>query len=133
MANYATEIIQLEAGTDYTPTFIRTDRRMPANQPTSLGYVQIGAASQEGNSKGPLFKVEFADLTSVGAEYIKIWGLQNDDMNAPIYPITYLNTWRPIIDIYLKKFIFCTIDGTPVAETDYTVIGYKKNTMPTVY
>jgi hypothetical protein len=133
MANYATEIIQLEAGTDYTPTFIRTDRRIPAPQPTSLGYVQIGAAAQEGNAKGPIFKVEFADLTAVSAEYIKIWGLQNDDTNAPIYPITYLNTWRPIIDIYLKKFIFCTIDGTLVAETDYTVIGYKKNTMPTVY
>ena len=133
MTNYATEIIQLEAGTDYSPTFIRTDRRIPAPQPTSLGYVQIGAAAQEGNAKGPIFKVEFADLTLVTAEYVQIWGLENDDTNAPIYPIAYLNNWRPIIDVYLKKFTFCDIDGVPATETEYSVFGYKKKTMPTVY
>ena len=133
MTNYATEIITLEAGTNYAPTFIRTDRRIPANQPTSLGYIQIGAVAQEGNALGPIFKVEFADLTAVSAVSVQIWGLENDDTNAPIYPIAYLTTWRPIIDVYLKKFIFLDIENVEVDETEYTVFGYKKKTMPTVY
>jgi hypothetical protein len=133
--NYATEIITLEAGVNYSPTFIRTDKRIPSTSPTSLGYIQIGEVSQEGNAKGPIFKIEFADTSSIStATYIKIWGLDNDDTNAPIYPIAYLQTWRPIIDLYLKKFIFCDEEGEEVDETgNYTIFGYKRNTMPTVY
>ena len=135
MANYATEIISLEANVNYKPTFVRTDKRIPAGQTTSLGYIQIGELSQEGNAKGPIFKVEFADLSSIEtADYVKIWGLDNDDANAPIYPITYLQTWRPIIDIYLQKFIFCDSTGEEIDETgNYAVFGYKRKTMPTVY
>jgi hypothetical protein len=135
MTNYATEIINLEASINYTPTFISTDRRRPAGQPTSLGYMQIGELAQYGNAKGPIFKIEFADTASVAtATHVKIWGLDNDDVNAPLYPIAYLQTWRPIIDVYLKKFIFCDSAGVEVDEEgNYTVIGYKRKTMPTVY
>lgn len=134
MSNYATELISLTAGLNYSPTFIRNDKRRPSTVPTSLGYYQIGELAQYGNAKGPIFRVEFADLSSLEtAEYVKIWGLDNDDTNAPIYPVTYLQTWRPILDIYLKKFIFCDFSGTEIDETDnYTVIGYKRKTIPTV-
>jgi hypothetical protein len=134
MTNYATEIIKIEAGLNYAPTFISTDKRRSSIQPTSLGYYQIGELQQYGNAKGPIFKIEFADLTSITAQYVKIWGLDNDDTNAPIYPVTYLQTWRPVVDIYLKKFIFCQSDGTPVEEssTSYTILAYKRKVIPTV-
>ncbi len=135
MSNYATELISLTAGLNYSPTFIRTDRRRSPNVPTSLGYYQIGELAQYGNAHGPIFRVEFADLTSLDtADYVKIWGLENDDVNAPIYPVVYLQTWRPILDIYLKKFIFCDSSGVEVDESDnYTVIGYKRKTIPSVF
>ena len=132
--NYASEIITLEAGLDYSPTFIRTDKRRAANQPTSLGYVQIGELAQYGNAKGPIFKLEFVDLSGIAtASHVKIWGLLNDDTNAPIYPLTYFST-VPSIDIFAKKFIFCDGSGVEVDETDnYLVIGHKKNVMPISY
>jgi len=133
MTNSATEIINLTASTDYSPTFIRTDKRRSALESTSLGYIQIGAAAQEGNAKGPIFKIEIADLSSVTATHIRIWGLENDDTNAPIYPIAYLQLWRPIVDVYLKKFIFCDSAGVEASESTYSIFGYKKKTMPTVY
>lgn len=135
MTNYATEIISLEAGLNYSPTFIRTDKRRSATETTSLGYVQIGELAQYGNAAGPIFRVEFADLSLIAtATHVKIWGLDNDDTNAPLYPIAYLNTWRPILDIYLKKFIFCDSVGVEVDETgNYTVLGYKRKALPTVY
>jgi hypothetical protein len=134
MTNYSTEIIQIFAGTNYEPTFIRTDNRLPSNVPTSLGYYQIGELQQYGNARGPIFRVEFADTSAVSASHVKIWGLENDDTNAPLYPVAYLQNWRPILDIYVKKFIFCTSAGVEVDETDnYTVIGYKKKTLPTVF
>ncbi len=135
MSNYATEIINLEAGINYEPTFIRTDNRLPANVPTTLGYLQIGELQQYGNARGPLFRIEFADTSAVTASHVKILGLDNDDLNAPIYPIAYLQTWRPILDVYLKKFIFCDAGGTEFIEdpADYVIIGYKRKTMPTVF
>jgi hypothetical protein len=134
MINYATEIINLTAGINYEPTFIPTDRRRSATETTSLGYYQIGELAQYGNAKGPIFKVEFADLSSLAtATQVKIWGLDNDDLNAPIYPVTYLQTWRPVIDVYLKKFVFLDVLGDEVEETGYSVIGYKKRAIPTVY
>lgn len=135
MTNYATEIISLDAGLNYSPTFIRTDKRRSAVETTSLGYVQIGELAQYGNASGPIFRVEFADLSLIStASHVKIWGLDNDDTNAPLYPITYLNTWRPIVDLYLKKFIFCDSAGVEVDETgNYTVLGYKRKVLPTVY
>ena len=135
MTNYATEIINLTAGINYEPTFIRTDKRLPANQPTSLGYYQIGELAQYGNARGPIYKIEFADTSLIEvASHVKIWGLDNDDTNAPLYPISYLQTWRPILDIYVKKFIFCNSSGVEVIEeANYSVIGYKKKVLPTVY
>ena len=134
MTNYSTEIIEIFAGTNYEPTFIRTDKRLPSNVPTSLGYYQIGELQQYGNARGPIFRVEFADTSTVSASHVKIWGLDNDDTNAPLYPVAYLQNWRPILDIYVKKFIFCTSAGVEVDEEgNYTVIGYKKKTLPTVF
>jgi len=135
MTNYATEIIQLNAGVNYEPTFIRTDKRRSALETSTLGYYQIGELAQYGNAKGPIFRIEFADTSLVAtASHVKIWGLDNDDTNAPLYPISYLNTWRPILDIYVKKFIFCDSAGVEIDEDgNYTVIGYKRKTLPTVY
>jgi hypothetical protein len=135
MTNYATEIINLTAGLNYEPTFVRTDKRRSALESTSLGYYQIGELAQYGNARGPIFKIEFADTSSIAtASHVKIWGLDNDDINAPLYPISYLNTWRPILDVYVKKFIFCDSAGVEVDEEgNYTVIGYKKKTLPTVF
>jgi hypothetical protein len=135
MTNYATEIINLTAGLNYEPTFVRTDKRRSALESTSIGYYQIGELAQYGNARGPIFKIEFADTSSIAtASHVKIWGLDNDDINAPLYPINYLNTWRPILDVYVKKFIFCDSAGVEVDEEgNYTVIGYKKKTLPTVF
>jgi len=135
MTNYATEIINLTAGLNYEPTFIRTDKRRSAIETSSLGYFQIGELAQYGNAKGPIFKVEFADTSSLAsATHVKIWGIDNDDSNAPLYPVSYLQAWRPLIDIYLKKFIFCDSLGEEVDESgNYTVLGYKKKAIPSVY
>ena len=135
MTNYATEIINLAAGTNYAPTFVRTDKRRSSTQSTSLGYYQIGELAQYGNANGPVFKIEFADTSSIAtATHVKIWGLDNDDTNAPLYPITYLQTWRPLLDIYIQKFIFCDSAGVEVDEEgNYTVLGYKRKTLPTVF
>jgi hypothetical protein len=134
MLNSGSELITISAGINYEPTFISTDKRAPAGVPTSLGYWQIGELAQYGFAKGPIFRVEFADLTAVGSSYVKIWALENQDSNAPVYPISYLTTNRPIMDIYFKKFIFCDALGEEVAEGgSYTIIGYKKKTMLTVW
>jgi hypothetical protein len=131
--NHAIEIINLQEGVNYSPTFVSTDRR--SNVSTSLGYMQIGESAQEGNAKGPIFRVEFVDLSQIStATHIKIWGLENGDANAPIYPITYLTTWKPTLDLYLKKFIFCDSAGEPVEEAgEYSIFGHKRKTLPTVY
>jgi hypothetical protein len=134
--NYATEIIKLEAGVNYAPTFVRTDNRRLASESTSLGYHQIGELQQYGNAKGPIFKLEFVSLPGLAysATHIKIWGIDNDDTNAPIYPITYLSSNGKIIDVYLKKFIFCDSEGNEVEVLNgYTVIGYKRHAMPNSY
>jgi hypothetical protein len=135
MTPYATELISIEAGLNYEPTIIRTDRRRYASETTSLGQVQIGELQQYGNAKGSIFKIEFVDLSSIAtATHIKIWGIQNDDTNAPLFPISYINLAKRHIDVYLKKFIFCDSDGGEVDETgNYSAIGYKKNVVPTVY
>jgi hypothetical protein len=132
--NYASEIITVDAGINYSPTFVRTDRRRSSSELTSLGYMQIGELAQYGNAKGPIFKLEFVDLSGIAtATHVKIWGLLNDDTNAPLYPITYFSTF-PSIEIFAKKFIFCDNAGVEVDETgNYLVIGHKKNVMPISY
>jgi hypothetical protein len=135
MTPYATELISIETGINYEPTIIRSDRRRYASETTSLGQVQIGELAQYGNSKGPIFKIEFVDLSSIAtATHIKVWGIQNDDTNAPLFPISYINSAKKPIDVYLKKFIFCDSAGVEVDESgNYSAIGYKKNVVPTVY
>lgn len=130
MLNSAIELITLKPLTNYAPTFISTDKRMPAGLPTSLGYYQIGELAQEGYAKGPIFRVNFVNLSLVGtASHIKIWGLENEDDNAPLFDIPYLQN-SPIVDVYLKKFIFCDNLGNEVEENDYIILGYKKKVMP---
>lgn len=131
MLNSAIEIITLIAGKNYEPTFISTDKRRPAGMPTSLGYYQIGEQMQYGYAKGPIFKIEFVDLTQVAtASHIKIWGIDNiDDTLVPLYDLNYLKSLK-LFEIYLKKFEFCDSDGVPVKEETYTVVGHKKKVMP---
>lgn len=134
MTSSGFELIELVAGLDYSPTFVSTDKRVPSTEKTSLGYYQIGELMQYGFAKGPIFKIEFVDLSSVSATHVKIWGLGNKDNAAPIYPITYLNgLTNPVVEVWLKKFEFCDSAGTPAVETSYTVVGYKKNSMPIVW
>lgn len=134
MLDSAIELISLTDSVNYEPTLISVDKRIADPSKTSLRYFQIGELQQYGFAKGPIFKVEFADLSAVSATHIKIWGLDNLDDDAPIYPVAYLTTWRPIIDVYLKKFIFCNSSGTPVAAGgDYSIVGYKKKSIPAVW
>jgi hypothetical protein len=135
MINSGTELITLIAGENYAPTFVSTDRRRPATERTTVGYWQIGDTTQHGFARGPVFKVEFVDLSGVSAQYIKIWGVDNLDNDAPIYPVTYFSDvtapWRTTIEVYLQKFEFCDVSGNPVeAGGEYTVVGYKKRVIP---
>jgi hypothetical protein len=135
MINSGTELINLMAGENYSPTFVSADRRRPSTERTTVGYWQIGDTTQHGFARGPVFKVEFVDLSGVAANYIKIWGVDNLDNDAPIYPITYFSDttapWRTTIEVYLQKFIFCDVNGDEVAEEgDYTIVGYKKRVIP---
>ena len=131
MLNSAIELIKLTAGVNYEPTFISTDKRRPTGMPTSLGYYQIGEVQQYGYAKGPIFKIDFADISNVStATHLKIWGLDNVNDDVPIYSIDYLKT--KTFEIYLKKFIFCDGDGVVIEEelTSYLVVGHKKKVMP---
>jgi hypothetical protein len=133
MLESGTEIITLENDTVYSPTFVSTDKRIPLNGRTTLGYWQIGEDQQYGNSKGPVFKIEFVDFSGVNgsATHVKIWGIDNNDDNlAPLYPLTYIAD-HPIIHVYLQKFLFCDSSGNAVdPEGAYTVVGYKKRVLP---
>ena len=133
MITSGTELLTLESGVNYEPTSISADKRVPAYEKTTLKYWQIGELQQYGFARGPIFKIEFADLSNVAtATHVKIWGIDNQDLDAPIYPITYFTamTSPALVEVYLKKFEFCDSDGNPVSETDYLVVGYKKRVMP---
>jgi len=132
MLESGTELITLINDTVYSPTFVSTDKRRPTTEPTTVGYWQIGENQQYGFSRGPVFKLEFVDLSSVdaGVTHIKIWGVDNQDNDAPIYPIAYFNN-HPVIHVYLRKFLFCDSIGDPVDPVGgYTVVGYKKRVLP---
>lgn len=129
MLDSGVELITLIAGINYEPTFVSTDKRVPAGTPTSLGYLQIGEIQQYGFAKGPIFKVGFLDVSIVSASHVKIWGISNKNNDAPLFPISYF-TLNPDVTVYLKKFIFCDAFGVEVVESDYTVIGYKKSAVP---
>lgn len=132
MLESGTELITLLNDTVYSPTFISTDKRKPNSAPTTIGYWQIGENQQYGFSRGPVFKLEFVDLTGVdaGVTHVKIWGVDNQDNDAPIYPIAYFSN-NPIIHVYFKKLLFCDSSGDPVDPVgDYLVVGYKKRVIP---
>jgi hypothetical protein len=136
MNESGTELITLINGEDYSPTFVSTDKRRPAGERTTVGYWQIGANAQQGYSRGPVFKVEFVDLSNINTPtHIKIWGVDNLDSDAPLYPISYFSStaspWNTIIHVYLQKFEFCDSNGDPVEpDGDYLVVGYKKKVIP---
>ena len=135
MLESGVELITLEHGINYEPTFVSTDKRVPSYEKTSLGYWQIGELQQYGFAKGPVFKVEFVDVASPGAgiTHIKIWGIDNKNSDAPIYPITYFTKFSTI-PVYLQKFEFCDSGGNPVIPAgNYTVVGYKKKGMVSVW
>lgn len=129
MTSIGYELIELVAGLNYAPTFVSTDKRAAPTDKTTLGYYQIGELMQYGFAKGPVFKIEFVDISSVAtATHVKIWGIGNQDDAAPLYTVSYVK--NRTIDVWLKKFEFCDSSGNPVEESNYTVVGYKKAAMP---
>lgn len=133
MLESGTELIKLVAGEDYAPTKTSVDKRNGRQLNTSLSYWQIGANAQQGFSFGPVFKIDFVDLSTISATHVKIWGLQNEDDTAPVWPLTYLAKF-PTVHVWLKKFEFTDSDGEVEEETgDYTVVGYKKRVYPMVW
>lgn len=139
MLESGTELIEIIAGEDYMPTKTSADKRNAFGLNTSLAYWQIGADVHHGNSFGPVFKIEFVDLTNVPGEatHIQVWGVQNPDADAPIWPITYFSglLHRPELKLWFKKFEFVTALGATVEvdESLYTVMGYKKRNYPMVW
>lgn len=136
MNNIANELILLaHAGSaspevTYAPTKISTDKRATPGAATTLYKVQIGSDMQHGIANGPVFRVEFVDLSSVTATHIKIWGIDNLTDDAPIYPKTYLVN-HPILDVFLRKFEFTDSSGSPVAPGGtYTIVGHKMRGLP---
>lgn len=139
LSNTATEIIELYNASSaspelsYEPVWISTDKRQPDVTKTTLKYQQVGgptASDKIGNALGAIFKVEFVDLSAISANYIKIWGVHNNDITAVIYPKSYLIA-NPVLNIILKKFEFTDIAGTVVAAGgDYKIFGHRTNTQP---
>jgi len=125
------ELIQLSDNTNYAPTFISTDKRVPAGTPTTLGYWQIGETQQYGFAKGPIFKVDFLEIVTgegSSATHVKIWGIDNKDDAAPLFPINYLSA-NPTVHVYLQKFLICDENGDAQSVESYNIIGYKKKGM----
>lgn len=137
-----TEVINLEGGIDYAPTFISTDKRAPAGSLTTIGYWQIGAAAQYGNSHGPIYQIEFLDVAEPVAHntaYIAIWGIDNHGEPA-VYPISYFydsissQSISRKINIYLKKFEYWDASEVDITNSiDHLatyIVGYKRRTFP---
>ena len=128
----STEILTLENGISYAPVWISTDKRISDPEKTSLKYSQVGgptASDKIGNAYGPIFRIEVLDASE---SFIKIWGLDNDDDNAPVYPIArFTGTGAsPILDVWLQKFEFTDVNGIPVAAGTYQVLGHRKRKYP---
>lgn len=137
MLESGTEIINLVAGESYMPTKTSADKRNAGGLDTSLSYWQIGANAQQGFSYGPVFKMHFVDLSSLpgGATHVRIYGVQNEDASAPLWPVAYFAGSNTKIHIWLKSFEFTNATGEvqEVDETDYTVFGMKKKVYPMVW
>ncbi len=128
----STEILTLENNTSYAPVWISTDKRISDPEKTSLKYSQVGgplASDKIGNAYGPIFRIEVLAGT---ASFIRIWGLDNDDDNAPVYPITRFtgSGASPILDVWLQKFEFTDASGTPVNPGTFQVLGHRKRQYP---
>lgn len=141
--NIATELLELSHASSaspelsYEPVWISTDRRQPDATKTSLKYAQIGgpdASDKIGNGHGPIYRVEFADLSAVSASYIKVWALDNDGVvsDGVVYPTSYLA--GKTLDIWLKKFEFTNSGGETVAAGgSYKIIGHRKRQYPAIF
>lgn len=139
--NIPTEIFEIHPASSaspelsYGPVWISTDRREQDPNKTTLKYSQVGgpkASDKIGNAYGPIFRIE---VLSADASYIKVWGLDNDDINAPVYPITRFTAAgaSPYLDIWLKKFEFTNSAGDPVSPGTYKVIGHRKRNYPAIF
>ena len=141
--NIATELLELNNASSaspelsYEPVWIVTDRRQSDPNKTSLKYAQIGgpeASDKIGKGNGPIFRVDFADLSALSAAYIKIWALDNDGVisDGVIYPVSYLA--GKTLDIWLRKFEFTNVNGETVAPGgSYTIIGHRKRQYPAIF
>ena len=132
MTNTPTELIKLTNGVDYSPVWISTDRRQPDPTKTTMVYSQVGGPTAEdkiGNTYGPIFRVEFVDVASITATHVKVWGIDNTDDDAAIYPVAYL-ALNPKLDIWLKKIEFTDADGLTVAGGTSIIYGHRKRTFP---
>lgn len=129
--NTPTEILVLDAGTSYEPVWISTDRRQQDVTKTTLKYAQVGgptAGDKIGNAHGPIFRLEVLNFGT--ANGIKIWGLDNDDDNAVEYPKSRF-TANPVLDIWVKKYIFTNGSGTEVdAGANALVVGHRSRHYP---
>jgi len=133
MNDFATEIISLTDTVSYKPVYINADKRQSDITKTTIKYLQVGGpgvADKIGNALGAIFKVEFVSVLGIATDYIKIWGVHNDDASAVIYPKTYLE--GKILDLVLDKFEFTDAAGVPAPSlpATYTIIGHRKNTQP---
>lgn len=141
MITSATEILTLANAASgspelsYAPVWISQDRRQPDPTKTTLKYQQLGGPKAEdriGNARGPIYMMEFVDLSALSAAYISVWGLDNGDDPA-IYPVAYL-ILNPTLNVWLSKFEFTDATGTPVAAGgDYTIHGHRKRQIPIGY
>lgn len=130
----STEILTLENAISYAPVWIVTDKRISNPEKTTLKYPQVGgpdASDKIGNADGPIYMVEFADISNVTtATHIKIWGLDNDDLNAAIYPVAYL-ALNPKVHVWLDKFEFTDATGSTTAPGGtFTIFGHRKRKYP---
>ena len=129
----STEILTLENAISYAPVWIVTDKRTSDPEKTTLKYPQVGgpdATDKIGNADGPIYMIEFADLGSVTATHIKIWGLDNNDLNAAVYPVAYL-ALNPKVYVWLDQFEFTNAAGETVAAGGtFTIFGHRKRKYP---
>jgi len=139
--NSSTEILKLNAASSttpessYAPVWIVTDRRETDPNKTTLKYAQIGgpkATDKIGNAHGPIYMIEFVLIPS-SPTHIRVWGIDNDDQNAPIYPVEYLRK-NPKLNIWLSKFEFTDENGLVSSSGgDYIIYGHRKRQYPAIF
>jgi hypothetical protein len=134
----AAEFLELEHyslnSIDYKPFYDESlDKRRTAGARSSIARWDIGTNGHQGNNRSPIFKMIFADIENITAGYIKVWAIDNDNIDGVIFRKAYLQS-NPELMVYLNKFEFTDAAGTPVAPgAAYTIIGCKKKGMPLNY